>query len=557
MTTAFIYCRVSTDEQARKGYGLEVQEEQCRAYAAAHGLDVASVFADDYTGTTLERPAMTLMRQALAQGLGSAVIAHRANRFSRDDVDYLVFLKNMWAAGVQVHLADKGELKQQSGVGKFLTYLDGWQGNEENDQRTKATSNGRQAKARAGKWVGIGFAPFGYQRQGERGAARLVIDPTEAAVVKQIFEWYTVGPEGQAPLSLQGIALALEAQGAPTPNHRRNAAEHWIPATLHGILTNEIYTGRAYYGKSKRVDPGEWERARSKRKPSKRRRVEPPKKPRIEQPRDQWTSVDLPELAIVDPVTFALAQERAARNKQLAARNRKFDYLLSGFFRCKACDGAMAGSVSRPNGYETRYYRCGNHWHKTGAAPCPNSKRTIVTHLVENIAWEWFKRLLEDDEILRTGLAEYAQTRESELGPKRDRLGKVGELSAEADRKIKRLATAFGNEQDEIVADALRGEMKATSRIRESLVIEADKLRAEIEHRAITEAQAQSILAQAAAIRDKLRNPTTAQKRALFDVLDFKAVFRADDTGRWCDVSCGLTGEEIIVLPLSSGSFQR
>jgi hypothetical protein len=108
-----------------------------------------------------------------------------------------------------------------------------------------------------------------------------------------------------------------------------------------------------------------------------------------------------------------------------------------------------------------------------------------------------------------------------------------------------------------LVADALRGEMKATSRIRESLVFEADKLRAEIEHRAITEAQAQSILAQAAAIRDKLRNPTSAQKRALFDVLDFEAVFRVDDTGRWCDVSCGLTGDEIIVLPLSLGSFQR
>lgn len=551
MTTAFIYCRVSTDEQARKGYGLEVQEEQCRAYAAAHGLDVARVFADDYTGTTLERPAMSLMRQALAQGLAGAVIAHRANRLSRDDVDYLVFLKGMWNAGVQVHLADKGELKQQSGVGKFLTYLDGWQGNEDNDQRTKATSNGRQAKARAGKWVGIGFAPFGYQRQGDRTTARLVIDSAEAAIVKQIFEWYTVGPEGQSPLSLRAIALALEAQGAPTPNHRRNSARHWIPATIRGILTNEIYVGRAHYGKSRRVDPAEWERERAKRKPSKRRRAEQPKKPRLKQPRDLWTVVDLPELAIIDPATFATAQARTGRNKQLASRNRKYDYLLSGFFRCKACGGAMTGSVSRPNGYETRYYRCGNHWHETGTSPCPNSRRTIVIRLVENIAWEWFKGLLDDDEILRAGLADYAQTREGELEPKRDRLGKVGELIAEADRKIRRLATAFGNEPDEIVADALRGEMKATSRIRESLILEADQLHAQIENRAITKPQEQSILAQAAAIRDKLRNPTPAQKRALFDVLDFKAVFRVDDTGRWLDVSCGLTGDEIIVLPLS------
>jgi hypothetical protein len=34
MKKALIYCRVSTDEQAESGYGLDVQLEDCQDYAA-------------------------------------------------------------------------------------------------------------------------------------------------------------------------------------------------------------------------------------------------------------------------------------------------------------------------------------------------------------------------------------------------------------------------------------------------------------------------------------------------------------------------------------------
>ncbi len=46
MTEALIYVRVSTDEQAKSGLGLEDQEERCRAYCAMRGLEVAEVLKD-------------------------------------------------------------------------------------------------------------------------------------------------------------------------------------------------------------------------------------------------------------------------------------------------------------------------------------------------------------------------------------------------------------------------------------------------------------------------------------------------------------------------------
>jgi DNA invertase Pin-like site-specific DNA recombinase len=43
---AAIYVRVSSEDQV-KGSGLEVQERECKAYAARHGYEVAAVFRDD------------------------------------------------------------------------------------------------------------------------------------------------------------------------------------------------------------------------------------------------------------------------------------------------------------------------------------------------------------------------------------------------------------------------------------------------------------------------------------------------------------------------------
>ena len=56
---AALYLRVSTEEQAREGLSLSMQEERCREAALADGCQDIQVFRDDgYSGTTLERPAL-------------------------------------------------------------------------------------------------------------------------------------------------------------------------------------------------------------------------------------------------------------------------------------------------------------------------------------------------------------------------------------------------------------------------------------------------------------------------------------------------------------------
>jgi site-specific DNA recombinase len=56
VTTALIYLRVSTDEQAREGVSLDAQLAECRRYAARLGWVLGAEYADVLSGTRDDRP---------------------------------------------------------------------------------------------------------------------------------------------------------------------------------------------------------------------------------------------------------------------------------------------------------------------------------------------------------------------------------------------------------------------------------------------------------------------------------------------------------------------
>src|SRR3712207_1688315 len=79
---AILYARVSTDEQARSGYSLAQQIEALRAYAAREGYeDLEEVVDPGQSGATLERPGMDRVRDLVAAGGVSVVLAQDRDRF--------------------------------------------------------------------------------------------------------------------------------------------------------------------------------------------------------------------------------------------------------------------------------------------------------------------------------------------------------------------------------------------------------------------------------------------------------------------------------------------
>src|ERR671911_914283 len=89
---AILYARVSTDEQARSGYSLAQQLETLREYAAREGYKVLEEVVDaGQSGASLERPGMDRVRDLVAAGGVSVVLAQDRDRFAREPA-YLFYL---------------------------------------------------------------------------------------------------------------------------------------------------------------------------------------------------------------------------------------------------------------------------------------------------------------------------------------------------------------------------------------------------------------------------------------------------------------------------------
>ncbi|MDA0364912.1 MAG: recombinase family protein, partial [Chloroflexi bacterium] len=110
-----------------------------------------------------------------------------------------------------------------------------WNARGAADRRRERTLEGMRRRAIRGE--PLGRVPYGYRiERGDAangGRSRLVPDPDEAPVVRQIFEWYVDDGEG-----IRRIATRLNADGVVT---RRGGA--WNMASVRDLLRNPAYTG--------------------------------------------------------------------------------------------------------------------------------------------------------------------------------------------------------------------------------------------------------------------------------------------------------------------------
>lgn len=108
---------------------------------------------------------------------------------------------------------------------------------------------GRRRKAASGKWVGDGWAPYGYDRVGKARDVHLEINETEAANVRRMFNMY-IGADGK-PMTFQGIAAALTAEDVPPPNRgvgsKKKTTQIWHRATVRRLLTKKTFIGEFEY----------------------------------------------------------------------------------------------------------------------------------------------------------------------------------------------------------------------------------------------------------------------------------------------------------------------
>lgn len=198
------YARVSTDEQARSGLGIEGQRAAIDAEALRRGWTVDYVVDDGHSGATLRRPGLALVLEQITAG--DVLVAAKLDRLGRSTVDVLGLADRADREGWSLIVLDLG-LDTTTPVGRFTLTALAAVAQLERDliaQRTRDAMGALKARGvRLGRPAELDPAI----------RARIVADRT-------------------AGLTLQAIADTLTAEGVPTA---RDGAR-WYPSTVRAAV---------------------------------------------------------------------------------------------------------------------------------------------------------------------------------------------------------------------------------------------------------------------------------------------------------------------------------
>src|SRR6476469_8598309 len=190
--TVAVYVRVSTQRQAQ-AQTIEQQLERLRAHLRDQGAELASekVFRDDgYSGATLNRPGLDRLRDAVRAGEVDRLLVTDPDRLARNYVQLMVLPEELGRAGCEVAFLDRPMSREPQD--RLLLQIRGAVAEYERTLIAERMRRGRQAKLRAGTLLPWTRPPFGYRLDPERPrqASAVRIEPSEAVLVAQLFDWY-------------------------------------------------------------------------------------------------------------------------------------------------------------------------------------------------------------------------------------------------------------------------------------------------------------------------------------------------------------------------------
>ena len=273
----------------------------------------------------------------------------------------------------------------------------------------------------------VGEATFGYLSRDEgetyidpHGRRRsqgkkMYIKPSEAAVVRRIFEEFAAGR------SKKGVVALLNAEGVPAP---KRCSAGWQVSTISRILNREKYIGTWSWNLSRSVREPLTGRRRQTAKPVSEHIVEVDERYRIVPP-ELWDAVQARQKA--SHKAWPKGKRRGFSSEQGSRTDLYPTHLFDGLLRCGKC-GERVNLVS---GKEDGYYGCSARRRHM----CDNRVNVRRSVLERILLGGITGKLLEKgavryalgcvaDEIrkLSSGVGEMVARKEAELGEARKRL---------------------------------------------------------------------------------------------------------------------------------------
>ncbi|MCW5717062.1 MAG: recombinase family protein [Bauldia sp.] len=231
-----VYTRKSSEEGLEMEFNsLDAQRESCEAYVAsqkAEGwLHVPDRYDDGgFSGGTLERPALKRLLADIEAGRVDVIVVYKIDRLSRSLMDFARLVEVFDRKGV-TFVSVTQSFNTTTSMGRLTLNVLLSFAQFEREVIGERIRDKFAASRKKGMWMG-GYVPLGYRVLDRK----LVIDETEAALVRSIFERFlTCG-------SATVLVRDLRAEGVVN-----RYGKPLDKGGLYKLLNNRIYIGDAVH----------------------------------------------------------------------------------------------------------------------------------------------------------------------------------------------------------------------------------------------------------------------------------------------------------------------
>jgi site-specific DNA recombinase len=188
MKIADLYIRVSTDEQADKGYSQRSQEELLRKYCEINQISIRKVIFEDYSAKTFDRPQWKsyLLELRKHKSKSDLVLFLKWDRFSQNAGDAYQMINILRRLGIEPQAIEQPlDLSIPENKMMLAFYLAAPE--VENDRRALNVIHGMRRARKEGRYMGL--APIGYiNKTDEAGRKYIAPKEPEASIMKWAFQ---------------------------------------------------------------------------------------------------------------------------------------------------------------------------------------------------------------------------------------------------------------------------------------------------------------------------------------------------------------------------------
>ncbi len=440
---AILYARVSTRAQAEEDhYSLPQQLAALREYASREGYEVPEgheITDAGYSGATLERPGLDHVRDLVAAGEVSVVLAQDRDRFAREPALLWLLEQELAVHGTTLRaLNNRGD---DSPEGVLTDGILDQLAKYERAKTAERTRRGKLQRAREGKVLPGAGAPYGFSNNNDR--TNYIVNEREMTIVRRVFR--ALGAEGK---SISFTARELESDGVPA----RSGGPHWHKVGLRAMVLNDLYRAHDHAELAaltsegvllrpvlERLDPAErygvwWfnrERVAMASGGTKKRTHRP-------KPRAEWIAVPTPDPGIPREWVDA-AREAIKDNVRSASAGRRFWELSGGVAYCE-CGSRMGTHSMRRKGGFTHYYVCGRK--RNGKRECLHYRYHRAQSLEERVR-RFVLGVLSDPETMRRSAQEQLERERAAFRDPEGQISRLSEVLASLDSRRSRYQEMF------------------------------------------------------------------------------------------------------------------